>query len=174
MPQAEERFWDVSVFYHIPYPMKTKAQTQPEPRPTTPGLALWHTPPHLWGKLKPLARQMRHEPTDAENVLWQHLRRRQLLGFHFRRQHPIERFVVDFYCPKAQLAVEVDGPVHRYSQQEDAIRLEFLESQGINVLRFSNTEVEHTLDSILRRITQALPLSAVRRGDQRERSQREV
>jgi very-short-patch-repair endonuclease len=50
----------------------------------------------LWGKLKPLAREKRHEPTRAENILWQRLRRHQLAGFQFRRQHAIGRFIVDF------------------------------------------------------------------------------
>lgn len=62
----------------------------------------WQSPPELWEKLKPLARQMRREPTPAEKLLWQKLRQKQLLGFKFRRQHAIDRFIVDFYCAKAR------------------------------------------------------------------------
>jgi hypothetical protein len=74
----------------------------------------WRTTPHLWEKLKPVARQMRQEPTQAEDLLWQSLRNHQLLGFKFRRQHSIERFIVDFYCAEAKLVIEIDGPIHDY------------------------------------------------------------
>ena len=81
----------------------------------------WSTPPELWEKLQPLARQKRYEPTPAEDALWQQLRRNQI-GAHFRRQHTIERFIVDFYCAAIKLVVEVDGGIHDYTQEEDAIR----------------------------------------------------
>jgi very-short-patch-repair endonuclease len=90
----------------------------------------WKTSPRLWEKIKPLARQMRHEPTPAEDRLWETLRNRQLLGAKFRRQHAIGKFVLDFYCAEAQLVVEVDGPVHQYTTEQDAVRQEFLESLG--------------------------------------------
>ncbi len=90
----------------------------------------WKTPPDLWARLKPLARQMRREPTPAEERLWESLRNRGLDGYKFRRQHSIDRFVVDFYCSEASLVVEVDGPVHKYTRTDDAIRQEFLEVQG--------------------------------------------
>ncbi len=70
---------------------------------------LTHTAPELWEKLKPLARQMRHVPTPAEDRLWQHIRNRQLKGMKFRRQWAIERFIVDFFCYEANLIIEVDG-----------------------------------------------------------------
>ncbi|MBC8496516.1 MAG: endonuclease domain-containing protein [Anaerolineales bacterium] len=101
----------------------------------------WHTPSELWRKLKPLARQMRREPTEAENALWQRLRRKQLLGYKFRRQHAIDRFIVDFYSRGAKLIIEVDGPIHKYTKEEDAIRQEFLESLGFRVIRFNNEEM---------------------------------
>ena len=96
--------------------------------------------PELWEKLKPIARQMRRDPTPAEDQLWQRLRNRAL-GVKFRRQHPIDRFVVDFFCDEARLIVEVDGGIHQYTGEEDALRQEFLESYGFHVLRFSNEEV---------------------------------
>ena len=95
----------------------------------------FHTPPELWRKHKPLARQMRHQPTAAEDKLWQTLRR-QSFGVNFRRQHTIDRFIIDFFCPAARLIVEVDGDIHDYTQEEDAIRQEFLETQGFRVIRF--------------------------------------
>ncbi len=112
--------------------------------------------PVLWEKLKPFARQMRLEPTPADNMLWQRLRKRQLANARFRRQHNIDRFAVDFYCAESNLVVEVDGPIHQYPADEDQIRQECLESLGLHVLRFTNDEVLTTVDSVLNRIRSAL------------------
>jgi very-short-patch-repair endonuclease len=116
----------------------------------------FHTAPELWRKLKPLARQMRHEPTFAEDRLWQQLRNRRLGGAKFRRQYTIDRFIVDFYCPEARLVVEVDGAIHEYTQEEDAIRQAFIESLGMRVLRFTNAEVIQSIAGVLERIGEAL------------------
>ena len=107
------------------------------------------TDPLFWEKLKLVARQMRREPTAAENALWQRLRGRQLHNVKFRRQHPIDRFVVDFYCEQHKLIVEIDGSVHQYTAEEDAIRQEYLESLGLAVLRFSNDNVFQDLDAVV-------------------------
>ncbi|MBN1921427.1 MAG: DUF559 domain-containing protein, partial [Anaerolineae bacterium] len=112
--------------------------------------------PELWAKLKPLARQMRHEPTPAEDLLWQRLRNRQLANTKFRRQHVIERFIVDFYAAEARLVIEVDGPIHDYTQGQDAIRQEYLESLSLRVIRFSNDQVLHHLDDVLDHIVSHL------------------
>jgi very-short-patch-repair endonuclease len=111
----------------------------------------WRTPPELWEKLRPLARQKRHEPTPAENMLWQRLRRNQM-GAHFRRQHTIERFIVDFYCAALKLVIEVDGSIHDYTQEEDAIRQEYLESRGLRMLRVSNDDVLRDVETVIVRI----------------------
>jgi very-short-patch-repair endonuclease len=108
----------------------------------------WRTPPELWEKLRPLARQKRHEPTPAENMLWQRLRRNQM-GAHFRRQQTIERFIVDFYCAAIKLVIEVDGSIHDYTQEEDAIRQEYLESRGLRVLRVSNDDVLRDVEIVI-------------------------
>jgi very-short-patch-repair endonuclease len=110
----------------------------------------------LWGKLKPLAREKRHEPTQAENSLWQRLRRHQVAGFQFRRQHTIDRFIVDFYCAAAYLIIEVDGPIHDYTPEEDAVRQGYLESLGLRVIRFTNEQVIGELDGVLECIIEAL------------------
>ncbi len=99
---------------------------------------------------------LRHNSTEAEARLWQALRRKQIGGFRFRRQHPIERFVVDFYCPACKLIVEVDGAVHLAQAEADAARTECLESLGYRVLRFSNEAVLGRLDEVLAEIRQAL------------------
>ncbi|BDI18282.1 hypothetical protein ANSO36C_40840 [Nostoc cf. commune SO-36] len=116
----------------------------------------WQTPHELWKKLKPLARQMRCEPTPAEKLLWHKLRDKQLLGFKFRRQQTIDRFIVDFYCNEARLVVEVDGEIHDYTQQEDAIRQEFLESLGLKVVRFRNEDVLERMEGMLQDIASHL------------------
>jgi very-short-patch-repair endonuclease len=117
----------------------------------------WHTDPVLWDKLKPIAREMRSKPTQAENLLWKKLRSHQLCGMKFRRQHNIERFIVDFYCRDPKLVIEVDGPIHQYQVEEDAIRQEFLESQKLKVLRFSNDVVLNDTDDVIKQILFHLP-----------------
>lgn len=116
----------------------------------------WYTSPRLWEQLKSLAREMRCAPTPAEDRLWQQLRSRQLGGFKFRRQHTLDRFIVDFYCSKVRLVIEVDGPVHLYTPEEDAIRQAFLENAGMRVLRFTNEQVETNVESVLAEIGSAL------------------
>ncbi len=113
---------------------------------------LMQPPPDLWEKLKPLARQKRHEPTPAENRLWEHIRNRQIDNLKFRRQHPVDKFIVDFYCSDARLVIEVDGWIHAYTMDEDAIRQEFLPSLGIKVIRFTNDQVFQSLYECLEQI----------------------
>jgi very-short-patch-repair endonuclease len=112
----------------------------------------WRPPPYLWEKLKSLARQKRHEPTPAEDQLWEYLRNRQIMGVKFRRQHGIGKFVVDFYSAEAHLVVEADGPIHQYTAEEDSIRQQFLEGLGFKVLRFTNQEItgspKHVIEQI--------------------------
>ena len=113
-------------------------------------------PPHLWERLKPLARQMRREPTPAEARLWQRLRRRQVRGVKFRRQVVLGRFIVDFCSFEVRLVVEVDGPIHEYTGEQDALRQEFLEVLGFRVLRFTNREVFDELDAVVAQIGKAV------------------
>lgn len=111
-----------------------------------------YTDRDLWEKLKPLARQMRHDPTLAEERLWKELRGKRLGGYKFRRQHPIDRFIADFYCHEARLIIEVDGPVHDYTPEQDAVRQAYLESLGLRVLRFANDDVLSEMDGVVERI----------------------
>lgn len=118
------------------------------------------TPRPLWEAIKTLAREKRHQPTPAEDHLWQYLRRQQIAGVQFRRQHSVDRFIVDFYCPAAKLVVEVDGDIHQYTQEEDALRQTFLESTGLCVLRFNNSQVltdtEQVIEVIARMVRERL------------------
>ena len=116
----------------------------------------WQPPPELWQKLKPLAQQMRKEPTGAEAKLWQRIRKEQIRGVKFRRQYVIDRFIVDFCSLEVRLILELDGPIHQYTQDEDRIRQSFLESLGFEVLRFPNMEVFNNLQAVLDVIDEAV------------------
>ncbi|MBI1258499.1 MAG: primosomal protein N' [Chloroflexi bacterium] len=116
----------------------------------------WSVPKELYDKLGKLAKQHRHEPTPAEDKLWQWLRDKQLEGFKFRRQQPIDRFIVDFYSNQVRLVIEVDGEIHQYTQAEDAVRQAYLEALGLRVIRFTNDEVLHDTRRVLAQIAQVL------------------
>ena len=92
---------------------------------------------------------MRKAPTGAEAKLWQHIRKRQIRDIKFRRQYAIDGFITDFCSPEILLIVELDGPIHQYSEEEDQIRQAFLESMGFEVLRFPNLEVFNNLLAVL-------------------------
>jgi very-short-patch-repair endonuclease len=100
------------------------------------------------------ARELRRNSTAAENKLWSFLRGRQLEGFKFNRQEPIGLYFVDFACRKGKLVIEIDGPSHDEpgAANYDAVRTEFLESQGYRVLRFSNDAIFGELDPVLESI----------------------
>ena len=97
---------------------------------------------------------MRGDMTDAEKMLWKHLRRKNLDGYRFRRQHPVDRYVLDFYCPALKLAVELDGAQHytKEGRTRDDKRTAWLQTQGIRVLRFRNTEVVTNMDAVIEEI----------------------
>lgn len=95
------------------------------------------------------ARHLRHRLTPAEAKLWKALRNRQLNGLRWRSQHPIGRFIVDFYCPACRLVVEVDGEIHQHQQDYDQARTNLLQAYGYTVIRFSNQEVETNLKEVL-------------------------
>ena len=104
------------------------------------------------------ARLLRKKATEPERILWRHLRNRNFAGYKFRRQHPFDDFVLDFYCPSAKLAIELDGGGHNYraGQIRGRTRSEFLARHGVVVLRFWNHQVRQELDSVLRAIWLAL------------------
>jgi very-short-patch-repair endonuclease len=103
-------------------------------------------------------RELRRDATDAEKLLWQLLRNRQLHGFKFRRQHPIGGYILDFYCHEANLAVELDGGGHREENQakRDRERTEYLESKGLRVIRFWNDQVLEQTEAVLGKILESL------------------
>jgi adenine-specific DNA-methyltransferase len=109
---------------------------------------------------------MRHHATKAEDALWQRLRNGQIDGFRFRRQYAIDRFIVDFYCAPAKLAVEVDGPVHELQVLADAERTALPEDRGIRILRFENDQVIQDTEGVLTSIREALSASQPRSPSQ--------
>ena len=104
------------------------------------------------------ARLLRKKATECERTLWRHLRNRNFDDYKFRRQHPIDPYILDFYCPPAKLAIELDGSGHGYQPREtrDRAREEFLAREGILVIRFWNHQVSEELDSVLQVIWLAL------------------
>ncbi|MBE9114989.1 endonuclease domain-containing protein [Lusitaniella coriacea LEGE 07157] len=100
------------------------------------------------------ARKLRHQPTSAEFRLWQALRSKKLNGLRFRRQHPVGRFILDFYCPSCKLAIELDGAIHQRQAEYDAARTQQLEQFGYRVIRFRNEQVMEDLPGVLAEIAQ--------------------
>ncbi|MGA9364243.1 MAG: endonuclease domain-containing protein [Bacteroidota bacterium] len=96
-------------------------------------------------------RMLRRSMSKAEVLLWTHLSRKQMLGYKFRRQHGVDQFVIDFYCPKLRLAVEIDGPSHAEQEavEYDKMRQSYIEALGIRFLRFQNDEIYEDMQSVL-------------------------
>ncbi len=117
---------------------------------------------HHWRASKQMqvrARELRREMTPAEKKLWQHLRDGQLGGAHFRRQHAVGPYIVDFFCARSKLVVEVDGDVHAEPRQAeyDARRTEWLNGQKhYRVIRFCNDEILYNLDGVLSALLETL------------------
>jgi len=101
--------------------------------------------------MKPVRRKLRHALTLAEARLWAHIQAGKLGGRKFRRQHSVGRYVVDFYCPRERLAIELDGATHDAEDacSRDEARSAFLKGLGISVLRFENREVVENLEGVL-------------------------
>ena len=101
--------------------------------------------------IKARAKTLRRPQTPMETRLWARLRDRQLEGHKFRRQHPIHRFIADFYCDDAKLVVEIDGDSHAEPEQaeHDMARTEWLVQHGYRVIRFTNEDVARRMDGVL-------------------------
>ncbi len=103
-------------------------------------------------KLKEIARKLRNNSTLSEVLLWQQIKNRQIRGYKFLRQKPINEYVVDFFCHDLMLAIEVDGETHNYKQYSDRERQNRLELLGIKVLRFLDIDIKKNLDGVLKMI----------------------
>ena len=109
--------------------------------------------------LLPFARSLRSNQTDAENLIWRHLRAGRLDGHKFKRQQPLGSYIVDFVCFEGLLVIELDGGQHADAIEKDAARSRWLESQDFTVLRFWNNEVMRNIEGVLMRVMEALPPS---------------
>ena len=100
------------------------------------------------------ARELRQEMTEAEKVFWTHTRGQKCQGIKFRRQHPIDSYVLDFYWAEKKVGIEIDGGVHEKPdiREYDEGRSKVLEAQGIRVIRFTNEEVKNNIAGVLRKI----------------------
>lgn len=105
-------------------------------------------------RLIAFARRMRREPSPAEKLAWRLFRGSRLAGFRFRRQHPIEPYIADYYCAVAKLVIELDGDTHAGQEENDRVRTRFLESRGLRVLRFWNAELFEDSDAVVETVYQ--------------------
>jgi len=101
-------------------------------------------------KLKQRSRELRKNSTLAEVLLWNQLKRRRMLGFSFLRQKPVYKYIVDFYCPKLKLVIEIDGDSHLNKFESDQTRQKRLEDLGLSVLRFHDRDVKRNMANVLR------------------------
>jgi len=104
--------------------------------------------------LKPTSKKLRREATEEEKILWERIRRNQVLGIRFYRQKPLNGYIVDFYAPKINLIIELDGSQHleKDNIKYDLIRSKILSAQGIVVKRFSNNQIRNKLNLVLKEI----------------------
>jgi len=113
-------------------------------------------------------RCLRKNLPQAEKLLWKKIRNRHLNGLRFRRQYGVLNYILDFYCPEYKLAIEIIGDVHGYStrQRADLIRKEKIESLGIKILFYANTQIQEEIEGVLQDILSNLPPtpSFIRRG----------
>ncbi|HTL47298.1 MAG TPA: DUF559 domain-containing protein [Verrucomicrobiae bacterium] len=98
------------------------------------------------------AKILRKNVTDAEKLLWNNLRANRLNGFKFRRQHPVDVWILDFACPQLKLAIEIDGGQHAARKNEDEHRSRELGKRGWRVLRFWNHEALASIDAVMQQI----------------------
>ena len=102
------------------------------------------------------AKHLRKNQAPAEKLIWDGVRNRRCGGYKFRRQVPIERYVVDFLCIAKKLIVEIDGLSHEGREQYDAMRTQHLERLGYHVIRFSNADVYDDVDAVIEAIYESL------------------
>ena len=104
------------------------------------------------------AKQMRRNSTEAEETLWNRMKNKRAAGLKFRRQHPIDKFIADFYCHEKRLVIELDGNIHAHDEQRDLDkgRTETLNEFGIKVLRFKNEEILENIEEVVKKILDTL------------------
>lgn len=103
-------------------------------------------------KLKALSRELRNHSTLSEVLLWNQIKARKMKGYQFMRQKPIDNFIVDFYCSKLKLIIEIDGESHENKLDCDIVRQRKLEKMGLHFLRFLDIDVKKNMEGVLLQI----------------------
>jgi very-short-patch-repair endonuclease len=96
------------------------------------------------------AKILRDNMTSCEKILWERLKHKQICGLRFRRQHPINFFIADFYCHEVRLVIEIDGEIHNQQKEYDDGRSAEMEKYFIKVIRFINSEVENNIEDVIK------------------------
>ena len=104
---------------------------------------------HYNPRLKELARTLRNNSTLSEVLLWNHLKGKQIRGYDFHRQKPIDNYIVDFFCPRLRLIIEIDGQSHAFKGKKDEQRKNRLELLGFYILRFDDLDVKKNMEGVL-------------------------
>ena len=121
-------------------------------------------PDDMWKGASPKifsnAKDLRDKATKAEEIMWLELRNNKLEGYKFRRQHPLNIYIADFYCHKLKLVIEIDGGYHQTAEQKvlDATRTAAIEFQGLKVIRFTNEEVMQDIRNVLNKLKEYIEL----------------
>jgi very-short-patch-repair endonuclease len=105
-------------------------------------------------KLKKLARTLRNQSTKSEIILWHYLKSKQMMGYDFHRQKPVDNYILDFFCYELMLAIELDGYSHQHDEvfEKDLKKEQKMNELGIKILRFQDDEVYFDIDNVLRSI----------------------
>jgi very-short-patch-repair endonuclease len=117
--------------------------------------------------IKDKAKKLRKKMTEAEKILWSRIRNRKVNGMYFRRQHPYGIYILDFFCFEANLVIEIDGLIHLSRHEYDLERTKYLESSGLKIIRFTNTEIENRIEWVINKIQKAVdpfPLGGNKKG----------
>jgi very-short-patch-repair endonuclease len=109
-----------------------------------------------------MSRRNRRKPTETEKIIWGKVLSKDKTGYRFLRQKPIDRFIVDFYCSKLSLVIEIDGGSHIKKRGTDEMRDKFLKQIGITTLRFTNEEVINNIKLVKKKIDDLIPLLSKR------------
>ena len=128
-----------------------------------------HHPAKLPEDILVWAREMRHGMTDAEALLWTLLRNRRIADAKFRRQHPVGRYILDYYCVENKLGIELDGGQHGVAVDYDQRRDDWLRAQGILMLRFWNNQMLTETEAVMEAIYQAIVSPPPQAGEVRVR-----
>lgn len=109
-----------------------------------------------------MSKKNRNKPTETEKIIWKEILSKDKTGYRFLRQKPIDRFIVDFYCPKLSLAIEIDGGSHIKKKGVDEMRDKFLKQIGITTIRFTNEEVKNNIELVRKKIIDIISLLSKR------------